>query len=119
MLIDDDDDDDGFFEVQKRRSKGFCNLTGVTNCIINEQDFAVRTWKKVEYFRRYCIKTKEELEEAIKDTIKGYKEIIFGSDIPACMACLEELRKQQIIDQKTYHQKLMEDTMRKLGWEAL
>ena len=65
------------------------------------------------------MKTKEELEEAIKDTIKGYKEIIFGSDIPACMACLEELRKQQIIDQKTYHQKLMEDTMRKLGWEAL
>ena len=118
MLID-DDDDDGFFEVQKRRSKGFCNLTGVTNCIINEQDFAVRTWKKVEYFRRYCIKTKEELEEAIKDTIKGYKEIIFGSDAPACMACLEEFRKQQVIDQKTYDQKLMEDTMRKFAWEGL
>ena len=65
------------------------------------------------------MKTKEELEEAIKDTIKGYKEIIFGSDTPACVACLDELRKQQIIDQKVYDQKLMEDTMRKLAWEGL
>ena len=32
------------------------------------------------------MKTKEELEEAIKDTIARYKEII-----PACMACLDEL----------------------------
>ena len=45
------------------------------------------------------MKTKEELKEAIKDTIKGYKDIIFDSDTPACMACLNELRKQQIIDQ--------------------
>ena len=35
------------------------------------------------------------------------------------MACLDELRKQQIIDQKVYDQKLMEDTMRKLAWEGL
>ena len=35
------------------------------------------------------------------------------------MACLDELRKQQIIDQKVYDQKLMEDTMRKLSWEGL
>ena len=35
------------------------------------------------------------------------------------MACLEELRKQQIIDQKIYDQKLMEDTIRKLAWEGL
>ena len=40
------------------------------------------------------MKTKEELEEAIKDTIKGYKEIIFGSDTHVCMACLDELWKQ-------------------------
>ena len=32
------------------------------------------------------MKTKEELEEAIKDTITRYKEIT-----PACMACLDEL----------------------------
>ena len=28
------------------------------------------------------MKTKEELEEAIKDTIIGYKEIIFDADSP-------------------------------------
>ena len=56
--------------------------------------------KKLNIPRRACMKTKEELEEAIKDTIKGYKQIIFGLDAPACMACLDELRKQQIIDQK-------------------
>ena len=65
------------------------------------------------------MKTKEELEEAIKETITRYKEIIFGSDTPACMACLDELRKQQVIDQKTYDQKLIEDMMRKLAWEGL
>ena len=29
------------------------------------------------------------------------------------------IRKQQVIDQKIYDQKLMEDTMRKLAWERL
>ena len=65
------------------------------------------------------MKAKEELKEAIKDTIKRYKEIIFGSDTPACMACLDERRKQQIFDQKVYDQTVMEDTMRKLTWEGL
>ena len=65
------------------------------------------------------MKTKEELEEAIKDTITGYKKIIFGSDTPACIACLDELQKQQVIDQKIYDQKLMEETMRKLALEGL
>ena len=54
------------------------------------------------------METKEELEEAIKVTIKGYKEIIFHSDTPACMARLDE---QQISNQKVYDQKLMENTM--------
>ena len=35
------------------------------------------------------------------------------------MAYLDELRKQQVIDQKMYDQKLMEDTMRKLEWKGL
>ena len=65
------------------------------------------------------MKTREELEKAIKDTIKGYKEIIFGSDSPVCMACLDELRRQQIIDQHVYDQKLMDDTNRKLAWEGI
>ena len=71
--------------------------------------------KKLNIPRRNCMKTKEKLEEAIKDTIKGYNEIIFGSDIPVCMACLDELRKQQIIDQNVYDQRLMDDTIRKLA----
>ena len=65
------------------------------------------------------MKTKEELEEAIKVTITGYREIIFGSDTPACMACLDQLRKKQVIDQKIYDQKLMDDTVGKLAWERL
>ena len=37
------------------------------------------------------MKTKEELEKAIKDTITKNKEIILGSDTPTCVACLDEL----------------------------
>ena len=58
------------------------------------------------------MKIKRELEETLQETVTGYKVIIFGSDTPACMACLDELRNQQVIDQKIYDQKLMEDTMR-------
>ena len=38
--------------------------------------------KKLNIPHRNCIKTKEELEEAIKDTVTTYKEIIFSSDTP-------------------------------------
>ena len=65
------------------------------------------------------MKTREELEKAIKDIITKYKQIIFGSDTLAFMACLDELWKQQVIDQKVYDQRLMEDTVRKLAWEGL
>ena len=65
------------------------------------------------------MKIKEQLEKAIKDTITRYKEIIFSLDTPACIACLDQLQKQQIIHQKVYDQKLIEDTMRKLTWEGL
>ena len=65
------------------------------------------------------MKTKEELDEAIKDTIKGYKDIIFGSDTLVCMACLNELRKQQAIDQHAYDERLMDDMIRKLPWKRL
>ena len=65
------------------------------------------------------MKTKEEIEEAIKDTVTRCKKIIFSSDTPTCMACLAELQKQQAIDLHVYDQKLMEDSMRKLAWEGL
>ena len=65
------------------------------------------------------MKTNEEPEEAIKDHITKYREIISGSDTPSYMVCLDEPQKQQIIGQKIFDQKLMEDTMRKLAWERL
>ena len=34
------------------------------------------------------------------------------------MVCLDELRKQEVIDDKVYDQKLMDDTLRKLAWEG-
>ena len=75
--------------------------------------------KKLNILLRNCMKTKEELQEAIKQTIKEYKENIFGSDTPVCRACLDELRKQQTIGQHAYDQRLMDDTIRKLAWEGL
>ena len=35
------------------------------------------------------------------------------------MVCLSEVRKKQVINEKVYDQKLMEDTMRKLAWDEL
>ena len=35
------------------------------------------------------------------------------------MTRIDELRRQQVIDQKVYNQRLMEDTVRKLTWEGL
>ena len=68
--------------------------------------------KKLNILRRNCMTAKEELEEIIKDTITMYKETIFGSDTPACIACLNELQGQQVIDLHVYDQRLMEDSMR-------
>ena len=48
-----------------------------------------------------------------------YKQIIFGANSSVCMTCLDELRKQQVIDKKVYNQKLMDDTLRKLVWDGL
>ena len=59
------------------------------------------------------MKTKEELEEAIKDTITEYEDIIFDADTPLTWGALDELRKQ-----KVYDQKLMDDTVRKLTWRG-
>ena len=47
--------------------------------------------KELNITRQNCMKTKEELEKAIKDTITKYKEIIFGADTPISMRCLDKL----------------------------
>ena len=61
--------------------------------------------KELNIPRRNCVKTKQELEKAIKDTIIRYKEIVFGADSPICIKCLDELRKQQVINEKPYESK--------------
>ena len=68
---------------------------------------------------RNCMKTKQELEKVIKDTIIKYKEITFGARSPICIKCLDELRKQQVINEKVYDQKLMDDAVRELAWNKL
>ena len=65
------------------------------------------------------MKSKEELGKAIKDTITKFKDIIFGADSPICIKCLDELRKQQVIDKRVYYEKLMDDTVRKLAWDGI
>ena len=87
--------------------------------IINEEEVAVDFAKKLNISRRNCMKRKEELEEGIKDTIKKYKDTIFGAVNLACMACLGELRRKQVLDKKVYDQKLIADTLRKLAWNGL
>ena len=47
--------------------------------------------KRLNVPRQNCMKTREKLEDAIKDTINEYKEIIFGSDIPKCTTYLDKL----------------------------
>ena len=71
--------------------------------------------KELNIPRQNCMKSEEELEKAIKDTVIKYKEIIFGKDSPNCMECLDELRKQHVIDEKVFYLKLMDDTIRKLA----
>ena len=81
--------------------KVFCNLLeGYKK--INEQDDIVRESKESNILRRNCMKTKQELEKAIKDTIIKYREIIFGADNPICIKYLDELLKQQVIDESVY-----------------
>ena len=76
--------------------------------------------KKLNISRQNCMKTKEELEEAIKDTIAKSRRFFLPQILtPVCMESLDELQKQQAIDKKVYDQKLMDDTVRKLVWEGL
>ena len=60
------------------------------------------------------MKTKEEIEKAIKDTITKYKEIMLDPGTLVCMTCLDEHRRQQVIDKKVYDQTVMDDMLREL-----
>ena len=75
--------------------------------------------KELNKPRRNCMKTKQELEKAIKDTIIRFKEVIFGADSPICIKYLDELQKQQVIGEKVYDQRLMDPAIRILAWDEL
>ena len=62
--------------------------------------------------------SREELEKAIKDTTLKYKELIFTSDV-VCKDCLNELRKQDMVDKYQHAKKLMEQTIRDFSWEYI
>ena len=90
-----------FLRCKQEAKKIFVTYMGVKKVIlINEQDIAVRTSKKVEHTPSKLYERKEELEKAIKDSITKYKEIIFGPYTPVCMICLDEHRKQKVISKK-------------------
>ena len=57
---------------------------------------------------------KDQLKQAIKDTVERYKELVFGSDV-ICKDCLNELKKQRKIDEYTHSKKLLEQTVRGLS----
>ena len=71
--------------------------------------------KELNIPRRNLMK-KEELVQAIKDTTLKYKELIFRSDV-VCRDCLNELRKQQKIDEKRHSEMLLKQTIRDLSCE--
>ena len=57
---------------------------------------------------------KDQLKQAIKDTVDKYKDIIFESDV-ICKDCLNKLKKQRKIDEYTHSKKLLEQTVRDLS----
>ena len=63
--------------------------------------------------RRNLMKA-DRLKQAIKDTVGGYTELIFGSDV-ICKDCLNELKKQRKINEYTHSKKLLEKTVRDLS----
>ena len=59
---------------------------------------------------------KDQLKQAIKETVERYRELIFGSDV-ICKDCLNELKKQRKIDEYTHSKKLLEQTVRDLSYQ--
>ena len=61
---------------------------------------------------------KDQLKQAIKDTVERYKELIFGS-VVICKDCLNELKKQRKIDEYTHSKTLLEQTVRDLSCQFI
>ena len=89
-----------FSWCKKKANKIFVTRLGLQKLIINEKGVSVETFKKTEYTPSKLHENKQRLKEAMKDTIKGYKQTIFVSDSSTYLACLEERRRQQVIYKK-------------------
>ena len=68
--------------------------------------------KKLNIPRRNVME-EDALRRTINETISRYKELLFP--FIRCKTCLEEMYKQEKIDEKTYSQKLLEQTIRDLS----
>ena len=86
--------------------------TSMSCKIKEEMNKLLEKAKKLNIPRRNLMK-KDELEQAIKDTISRYKDLIYGNDV-VCENCLREIYKQEKIDKKMYFQRLFEQGIRDL-----
>ena len=59
--------------------------------------------KELNMPRRNCMKAKQELQKAIAETQLKYKDIFFGNDASIYTQCLNQLKKQQIIDERMHN----------------
>ena len=55
---------------------------------------------------------REDLQNAIKDTIIKYKEIISWNDTGVCAECFNELKQEQVIDEIKHNLKLINNNKR-------
>ena len=59
------------------------------------------------------------MKKPSKTPLLSIKRSIYFVDSPICIKCLDELRRQQVIDEKVYDRKLMDDAVRRLAWDEL
>ena len=94
-------------------------MLGITKIVINEQEVAVRTCKKVKYTPSKLYENKARAHQRHHHMVHRDYFWLRYSDTPVCMGFLDEIRRQQVIDQKIYDQRLMDDTVRQLAWDEL
>ena len=62
---------------------------------------------------------RQELGKAIAETQLKYNHIIFENKSRIWEGCLNELRQQQVTDEKVHNQELMENTVREFDLDSL
>ena len=64
------------------------------------------------------MRTRQDLEKAIVETQHKYNDIICVNDSRICEGCLNELPKQQVINEKVHNQK-SSWRIQKVAWDSL